>query len=565
MVPTTTTVPDSITPPNIAAPGQFSPNGTPPSDATADFYSALNDPKRWVIKSGVPIFKPHERTDPATGKLIQVDTTKLQRIAENIQRMERGGGVPLRMTLGHTEPNKPETQQPPVCGYYRNARVQPFGPKGEPAVVVDEWLDPQYAKVRKNYPYRSSEYYDDTEQITGVALLTRDPFLDLGVVAYERGEPFVAYARESKQATRYSADGKAHQGYRLVVADLADNSDQNSTNYARGDMNGNAKYSAPWPGPAYHPHQIGHSHPSGGAVYSTPQGRGSMFGRGRQNRYADGMPPAAGGDPLQIVYESLSTAVEALQQLVESSAGGPGTPPQQPMPSQGPGGGMPQEPQGPTPNARYARPQRPQQRPQYRYERGEAPTTGQAPVPTPATVSGLPVGYQTKLDALQYQNAQMANALKVLYYERDQSDTEWCVSEIRRLASMGYDVGEFEAQELKKKPREQRHAYLEHIATKYQRIGTEMPPQILGDPTPGPVESNNGPATREEMEAALKMTAGSNDPNAYTNALRYMRQGNPPMGPSFTGNPGYAPPADAGAMVDGNAILNGFAKGFPTG
>jgi len=182
-------------------------------DATEEFASRLNDPTKWVTRPGVPIFKPHRRVDPNTGREIVVDVPKLYRIAQNLQRMERQGGVPIRMTLGHTEPGKPETEQPPVAGYYRNARVQPFGPKGEPAVVVDEWLDPTYKGHRKNFPYRSSEYYDDTEQITGVALLTRDPYLDLGVVAYEGATLPV------KGPVLYSAAGQPRTAYQYLLGD----------------------------------------------------------------------------------------------------------------------------------------------------------------------------------------------------------------------------------------------------------------------------------------------------------------------------------------------------------
>lgn len=183
------------------------------ADATEQFASDLNDPTKWSIRSGVPIFKPHRRVDPATGREIVVDVPKLYRIVGNLQRMERQGGVPIRMTLGHTEPGKPETEQPPVAGYYRNARVATFGPKGEPAVVVDEWLDPTYRGNRKNFPYRSSEYYDDTEQITGVALLTRDPYLDLGVVAYE------GVTMAIKGPVLYSAAGQPRTAYQYMLGD----------------------------------------------------------------------------------------------------------------------------------------------------------------------------------------------------------------------------------------------------------------------------------------------------------------------------------------------------------
>ena len=780
---------------------QRSKTGTPTvdtlGDATADFAATLADPRRWVIKRNVPIFKAHERTDPATGKLISVDLPKLYRIAHNIQTMERQGGVPVRMTLGHTEPGKPEVQQPPIGGYYRNARIQPFGPKGEPAIVVDEWLDPQYAPQRKNFPYRSSEYYDETEQITGVALLTRDPFLDLGVVAYRKEDAFVAYTKESPGPVHYNKEGKPLTAYRLVMRentpyaagaypapwkqaqpspyadgapprprqftetrehvdpgmevseqDIQDALQSGDRGEARrlsemlnrqrsqasaqrrqqgvrqsashlteegspthphisktlnetidrlhsinspearafakgleaGDVNypsyvaadileehdpalhgehaallrdrlpqrkgqtppfaqrpepsgdfpestrttireprpkwmsdkgdepvGNARYaetpySGPWPGPAYKKHEIGHSHQSGGAIYSEGN---RMNGRGRAGRYADPGMAGAGmsGDVLQTVYEGLTQAVEALSQLMEGGAGGPGTPPPGPFPEEGggmggpppmgPGGPPPMEEEEPIPASRYAQyaelPRRPQiqqsqqpRRSNYgepqmssrgdrryaRYDRAGGITPAAAE-PTAAnasgnrTISGLPVGYQMKLDSLQYQLQQSNEALRILYYERDQADTEACVSEIRRLAASGFQVGEYEVNELKSKSREERPAYIQHICTKYQRVGTEQPPPMMGDPTPGMSEdSSNRPLNRDEMEQALKIAANSNDPNAFTQAIHYIRNGSTgqvPFGPAFTGNPGYG---YAGGG-EPEPSMNGFTEPYP--
>ncbi len=820
-------------------------------DATRDFAHVINDPRRWIVKLGVPLFKSHQRTDPATGKLISVDLPKLYRIAKNMQTMERQNGVPIRMTLGHTEPGKPETEQPPVGGYYRNARVQPFGPKGEPAIVADELLDPTYAQNRKNYPYRSAEYYDDTEQITGVALLTRDPFLDLGVVAYSADKPFVAYTKTAPNAVHYSRDGIPHYAYRLVMADnpafYADEaqdfgphggklnrgfvnhqerfgifpagpfhtnqraprsghyptgsvripdtrntpSEQQTGQYPhrptmearyaaplpeeggrigrgrpasafpsseaaarlarlkqqyldmhnqpahegdfiqrrlnqsgltqpnqsdddlplaeeygryaqyaewfpeqpdyeehpddeyspedRARMNAphaqanrdrqrrqdqmeqdrqelegrrnrrelppgqyanfpgepmppQQRYSAPWGGmpassmnykpPGYAPHH----HTSTGAVYAN-QPRTLASGRGRGARYADdmGMDAAAmSSDPLQTVYTCLSQAVEALQGLLGQSAGGPGSPPPGPFPEeQGMGGGMdggmgmsqpggppmdmsgggmgpaspmsgPGGPSGmsatspvsPTRASRYAdRPMhRPSMsprsseeamRPKYaRYDRAGTPQPQNPQQPAPATtISGLPVGYQMRLEQIQYENRQLKEAMNLLYYERDMADTETCVAQIQRLASMGFQVGDYEVQELKAKPREQREQYIQHIMTKYQRIGTEMPPLMMGDPTPAPPADVNRPLSRDEMDQALKLTANSNDPGAFTRAVQYLRSGgnnpNPTMyGPAFTGNPGYGfnPNQGNGEWLQGDPAqepnLNGHGNPF---
>lgn len=532
-----------------------------PRDATADFQEALNDPTRWVIKPGVPIFKPHQRKDPTTGAMIQVDLPKLYRIAANIQHLERQG-VPVRMTLGHTEPGKPETEQPPVGGYYRNARVQPFGPTGEPAVVVDEWLDPQYAGVRKNFPYRSAEYYDDAESITGVALLTRDPFLDLGVVAYTKepdrvptryaavpggkrpifyhyvtGEApmaFPAYipqpqgAAPAPQAAPAPVYGPVPAGVGFAPAPAP-------AYYAAQPQMMQQALAAPmtipeaqvittaqvptsepvlyrsWPGPAHQRANIGKSHPSGAgaAVYATqtpPSMGGEMGGMGM----GGGM--GAAPNPLEQVAELLSQAVSLITQLTGAGGGAP----QSPFPEQGAA--------GPNMNARYGR--RPMPRPRF-YGAPGAPTPYGGPSDAQRTITGLPVGYQMKVDQLQYQLGEANRALKVLYYERDQADTETCVAQIRHLAAQGYQVGEYEVRELKSKPKDQREAYLQHVMTHYQKVGVEMAPPVLGDPTPGeaPVHMSSRPASREEMEAAVSMSASDPRPDAFTKALNYIRSG----------------------------------------
>lgn len=619
--------------PTNTAPTPQATGGSPPSavaksgpDATAEFYQTLQDPRRWVIKQGVPIFKSHQRKDPNTGALIKVDPTKLQRIAANMQRLERDSGVPIRMTLGHTEPGKPETQQPPVAGYYRNPRVQPFGPKGEPAIVVDEWLDPQYVQNRKNFPYRSSEYYDDAEQITGVALLTRDPFLDLGIVAYSRLDRGESLTTASKGPVLYHS-GHPSVPYRFLIGDSSmwptvpgapgyqqqppfaavpqqvqvpqqptppqvpaqyanpqppagynqpqqpqvpaapQPEPQQPTNYG----NYRTPYRS-WPGPAHSPPSMNRSHPSGGAIY----------GRNRQARYANDPMTGdmGGGDPmmkLEQLHELASALLEEVEGVMSELSpaptapfpgeggpddmGGTGTPP----PGEGPpipasryaapmgrpgmpprlgarpglpprrpaGGPMGGRPPVPGVSAPGGRPPGDPSRPAYsRYDRAGQQTDNQTPTPNQGqpmrTISGLPVGYQMELDKRDRKIRDMEQAMQVIFYERDQADTEACVAEISRLAAMGFAVSEYEVSELKAKPRDQRAAYIQHIMTKYQRVGTEMPPALLGDPTPGPLDPNDNPGrplSREEMDAALKLAEGNSDPNAFMQAVQYIRSG----------------------------------------
>lgn len=582
-------------------PQQQEPVVPPGPDATADFRRALDDPRRWIIKPGVPIFKCHERVDPNTQKLIRVDVPKLYRIAQNMQRLERAG-VPVRMTLGHTEPGKPEVQQPPVSGYYRNPRVQTFGPGQEAAVVVDEWLDPAYAPARKNFPYRSAEYFDDSEQITGVALLTRDPYLDLGVVAYCRaGSNAVHYNRSGERVpTKYHylmgdstmwpngtpgpnahlsatgapvmppvagydqygqplpVPGYGYQPGATVPQPVPYAYPQPPTGYAPPPpapppQPNPTVYTGPMWDANYHRPSMQRSHPSSGAIYGRGGGRGyaprgaGARGYGSRGYYAneppsgtdDGMEPGGpdmdmappmpppepgpdmgpggGGDVMQQVAQLLS---QAAQLIAQADPAGGGAAPTAPFP---PGG------EDPTMSARYGRGgyrPRPQQqrRPQpprgaySRYQRGGEPVR---------TISGYPVGYQMELQRLTYEKNRLEEAVGVLYYERDQADTQACISEIEKLAAMGYNVGEYEVHELKSKQTpDQRGMYIQHILTKYERVGTDLPPNMPGDPTPGPMDMGSGyqPLSREGMEAALRMT-GPGGATDYQRAVEAVRNG----------------------------------------
>ncbi len=733
-------------------------------DATSAIGQTINNPKNFHILQGVPVFKMHQREDPNTKKLISVDLAKLNRIAANMVKMEQQGGVPIRMTIGHTEPGKPEIQQPPLAGFYRNARVQRFGPSGEPAIVVDEWLDPKYLPLRKNYPYRSSEYYDDTEQITGVALLSRDPFLDLGIVAYSQGRTPTLYGKPwmpdagtlsytgevpgSRQRVDYarSHGQRIPTMYRLIQGDVLMNPNQQwagpvvppqypDYQYGQSIPPGYGEYPAePVPYPVQYgngqsiptdygryrptaywdgtqarggnsPQMIPHTHTNTGAVYADPggmpqarplgsgeqmgrkvggmgggvvgagvggymggpvgglagraagsrlgseaggyvgrmadnrmgggkkptpnarysnygtigsmggaaagglggaalggmvggpigavaggalgsaagAGAGSQLGRygrsGRRGRGAPGyyddeadyddegpppgmdqggggmgggpepeqMPPGMGGgmpeepmpqNPNGNVMEEVYQLVSQLQQLLGQSLGecGPGGPPGNPMPPNTPFPGGP----APMNSSRYGR--APQQRGRNNYATPRNPMQYNRPQPTrmARTLTGLPVGYQLELDKRDAEIRRLSDTMNVVMYERDQADTQACYAEIGKLAQAGFDVGEYEVAELKRRNAEERAYYLQTIATKYSRIGTEPLPPMMGDPSPHHMQAQQpGNLTKEQMNQVLSLVGNQPDPNGarYAQAVEAVRYGRvAPQGPFGNGS-----------------------------
>lgn len=159
-------------------------------DPTLRLLSRLEDETQWAINRNVPIFKAHTRTikDPQTGKVRKIEVTEddLEAICETYQRLvAETGGFP-RLMFGHTIDGAPETEQPIPVGWALNYRVGTFGPARQKCILCDEYVEARYAEARKTYPYRSPEYYAGRQDIASVALLRRDPQLDLGVVMYER-------------------------------------------------------------------------------------------------------------------------------------------------------------------------------------------------------------------------------------------------------------------------------------------------------------------------------------------------------------------------------------------
>ncbi len=169
------------------------------SDPTMEFLRKLDQPQHWHVKRNVPIFVPHTRKVMEDGKarvLYQITEADLHRIVAVYKRQFSKVGVPPRITIGHTQREKPESAQPELVGFAQNLRVGRWGPERKLGILCDEYLFPHRAMYALcNFPYRSVEYYPGREEIAGVSLLIRDPELDLGIVMAGRDEVTVLYQR----------------------------------------------------------------------------------------------------------------------------------------------------------------------------------------------------------------------------------------------------------------------------------------------------------------------------------------------------------------------------------
>jgi hypothetical protein len=159
------------------------------ADPTLDFLKDLDNPQKWVCVKNVPVARPHKR-----GK-VTVTGRDLAGMASTINNAYTKSGVPVRVTIGHIrqDPATNETEQPPMAGFARNAKVGKFGPGQVDGLLVDLYIRRGQEQILNQCPFRSMELDPSTKRIHGIALLTRDPALDLGVIKYAKNAWAVQY------------------------------------------------------------------------------------------------------------------------------------------------------------------------------------------------------------------------------------------------------------------------------------------------------------------------------------------------------------------------------------
>jgi hypothetical protein len=177
------------------------------SDPTMQLIRSLDDPRQFVRKSQVSVFKPHVRDFPeielADGtkipaRRVEVTEKDLREIAENVNRTYQRDGALVVLTVGHRKWDSAanEQTQPLKVGYARNYRAEVVQRPGGPQLVLthDEYIERDKLAYAKQYPSRSPDYDPDAKTITGVALLLRDPALTTGTVSYSADSRRFTYA-----------------------------------------------------------------------------------------------------------------------------------------------------------------------------------------------------------------------------------------------------------------------------------------------------------------------------------------------------------------------------------
>jgi hypothetical protein len=155
------------------------------TDPTAKIQRLFDDKSAWDEICDVPIFVAHEVTHK-DGSKVTVDEGRLEKIRDNINLRWEEHGVPIVFTEGHRVPTfpYPEKDQPDILAYGKDAYIADR--MGEPALWVKQYVPKGMLPTVRKYPFRSSEFRTEADEITGVALLKRDPKLDMGVVLYQQ-------------------------------------------------------------------------------------------------------------------------------------------------------------------------------------------------------------------------------------------------------------------------------------------------------------------------------------------------------------------------------------------
>lgn len=129
------------------------------------------DPAEWSVgRYQIPAFTPPP-DDP---------TCDVPGISRNMQE-RHAAGTAIRLAVGHVQqrPDYPESMQPKVIGRW----LPPFTVgtfNGQATIFATPAVRREYILDAIGRPYRSPEYYRGKKLVTGIALLSRDPALNLG-------------------------------------------------------------------------------------------------------------------------------------------------------------------------------------------------------------------------------------------------------------------------------------------------------------------------------------------------------------------------------------------------
>jgi hypothetical protein len=162
-----------------------------------------NDAKRWVLVKDVNVFAEHSRTvtdKDGKRRTVKFSKKELDETARNSNERDRVG-QPCPLTLGHTDDDKPEKDQPDIVGYARNFRTAYDETLKKHVNRADFYVERDRFDEAREYKRQSVEVWANGKFFDPIAILKRTPQLDLGQWTYHKaGDIKLRYSMDELEA-----------------------------------------------------------------------------------------------------------------------------------------------------------------------------------------------------------------------------------------------------------------------------------------------------------------------------------------------------------------------------
>lgn len=432
----------------------------------------------------------------------------LPEILAHLQSNERSTGTVSPITIGHIDPfERDETKQPPVAGVYRNAVIGRWGPEQKIGILADEYLLPEWEPHRANYPHRSVDYIPGRKQIKAVALLTRPPMLDMGMVGLQGGElveqfqlpgvqDMIPAAYQQPQYVQPAPQQQQQQPQPVAMTGFLAPQAAQGYGFPVGVPSSLIQTQPaplqPQPQPYANPAApLGFNFGAMGAASAPPMG--GMMGGGMPGGMGGGGMGMMGGNPMEGIAEAVRAymcqkfgldpnwpaAAPAAPQAPAAEPKGDVMPMQAPMTFQLPDGRLIVLPAG----------TRPQAAPQ------PAPAPFLPPIQNPALAyqQPQPIAYAGSPGATplvdSYAQAQIGNLQQQLAGVMQQNTINECVGYLYQLQGEGFQFDanpaspvefQYQLNELVKRPAAERPAYVSRLRKYYE--GSKIPGSQIANP-----------------------------------------------------------------------------------
>lgn len=202
-------------------------------DHAAASLKAITESGEYVRISDIPLFDQHEEWSKDGSIVRRFNKDRLEKICAYNNAREKNTGDLCKFGHGHTIDDAPETDQPPLWGFFRNWRVKDW--KGKPTIFADQYWKKRvpdgkggtisHEEARRNNPNRSIELWTrdpDGKPIDGyidwVSVQRRTPARDLGLLAYSKGEVVKAPTDQLFASPRGRALSAAMRGSKLCYS-----------------------------------------------------------------------------------------------------------------------------------------------------------------------------------------------------------------------------------------------------------------------------------------------------------------------------------------------------------